>query len=49
MGIKKRASQEMEGHGEYATFVLQKGVTQLRRIKQKLAGKKAPAKEKEEK
>ncbi|KAF7543066.1 hypothetical protein G7Z17_g11037 [Cylindrodendrum hubeiense] len=39
MGIKKRASQDMEGHGEYATFVLQRAVTRLREMKKKLAGK----------
>jgi fido (protein-threonine AMPylation protein) len=39
MEIKKRASQEMEGHGEYATFVLRRAVTRLRAIKKKLAGK----------
>ncbi|KAH6991152.1 Filamentation induced protein by cAMP/death on curing [Ilyonectria sp. MPI-CAGE-AT-0026] len=39
MGIKRRASQEMEGHGEYATFVLQKAVTRLREMKKKVAGK----------
>ena len=41
MGIKKRASRDMEGHGEYATFVLQRAVTRLRELKKKLAGKKA--------
>ncbi|KAH7127857.1 fido domain-containing protein [Dactylonectria estremocensis] len=40
MGIKKRASQNMEGHGEYATFVLQRAVTRLREMKKKLAGKR---------
>ncbi|KAH6982067.1 fic/DOC family protein [Ilyonectria sp. MPI-CAGE-AT-0026] len=39
MRIKKRASQQMEGHGEYATFVLQRAVTRLRELKKKLAGK----------
>lgn len=39
MGIKRRASQEMEGHGEYATFVLQKAATRLREMKKKIAGK----------
>ncbi|KPM45816.1 hypothetical protein AK830_g709 [Neonectria ditissima] len=39
MNIKKRASQDMEGHGEYATFVLQRAVTRLREMKKKLAGK----------
>ncbi|KND94403.1 Adenosine monophosphate-protein transferase FICD-like protein [Tolypocladium ophioglossoides CBS 100239] len=39
MNIKKRASQDMEGHGEYATFVLQRAVTRLREMKKKLARK----------
>lgn len=39
MGIKRRASEEMEGHGEYATFVLKRSVTRLRELKKKLAGK----------
>ncbi|KAF7563338.1 hypothetical protein G7046_g807 [Stylonectria norvegica] len=37
MGIKRRASQDMEGHGEYATFALKKAVTRLREMKKKLA------------
>ncbi|KAM6518806.1 hypothetical protein FSOLCH5_007569 [Fusarium solani] len=41
MNIKKRASREMEGHGEYATFVLKKGTQVIRKMKQKLHGKKA--------
>ena len=40
MGIKKRASRDMEGHGEYATFVLRKSVTRLRGLKKKLAGRR---------
>ncbi|KAI1376312.1 fido domain-containing protein [Hypoxylon crocopeplum] len=40
MDIKKRASQEMEGHGEYALFVLRRSITRLREMKKKLAGKK---------
>jgi Fic family protein len=36
LDIKKRASQTMEGHGEYATFVLGRSVRALRRLKQKL-------------
>ncbi|KAK7430899.1 hypothetical protein QQZ08_002427 [Neonectria magnoliae] len=44
MDIKKRASQDMEGHGEYATFVLQRAVTRLREMKKKLAGKGIKAK-----
>ncbi|OAQ99568.1 hypothetical protein LLEC1_04567 [Akanthomyces lecanii] len=39
MGIKKRSSETMEGHGEYATFVLGKSVKSFRRLKQKLHGK----------
>ncbi|KAK7408043.1 hypothetical protein QQX98_009816 [Neonectria punicea] len=38
MNIKRRASQEMEGHGEYATFVLQRAVTRVREMKKRLAG-----------
>ncbi|KAK3364732.1 fido domain-containing protein [Lasiosphaeria ovina] len=44
MGIKKRASETMEDHGEYATFVLQRGVTRLREMKKKLAGKASTSK-----
>ncbi|EFY88225.1 hypothetical protein J3459_017930 [Metarhizium acridum] len=40
MGIKRRASQEMEGHGEYATFVLEKALPRLRQMKKKLMGKR---------
>jgi Fic family protein len=39
--IKKRASRDMEGHGEYATFVLKKGVRAIQRLKQKLQGKRS--------
>ncbi|KAJ4153905.1 hypothetical protein LMH87_010371 [Akanthomyces muscarius] len=39
MGIKKRSSETMEGHGEYATFVLGKSMKSLRKLKQKLHGK----------
>lgn len=39
MSIKRRASQNMEGHGEYAAFVLQKGKTRVRVMKKKLMGK----------
>ncbi|KAK3363801.1 fido domain-containing protein [Lasiosphaeria hispida] len=38
MGIKVRASQNMDGLGEFATFVLQRGVTRMREMK-KLTGK----------
>lgn len=40
MSIKKRSSATMEGHGEYATFVLDKGMRSLRKIKQKLHGRR---------
>lgn len=39
LGIKKRASAEMEGAGEFATFVLQRATTCLRTLKQKLTGR----------
>ncbi|KAM0345726.1 hypothetical protein ACHAPU_006079 [Fusarium lateritium] len=39
--IKKRASRDMEGHGEYATFVLKKGARMIQKMKQKLQGKKS--------
>lgn len=38
MDIKRRSSN-MEGHGEYAMFVLQRAVTRIRELKKKLAGK----------
>ncbi|KAM3443873.1 hypothetical protein MY4824_000321 [Beauveria thailandica] len=41
MSIKRRSSETMEGHGEYATFVLDKGMRSFRKIKQKLHGKRA--------
>jgi fido (protein-threonine AMPylation protein) len=41
MGIKRR-SNNMDGHGEYATFVLQRAVTRLREMKKKLTGKSKP-------
>ncbi|MCJ1367425.1 hypothetical protein MMC16_006558 [Acarospora aff. strigata] len=37
--IKQRASAEMEGAGELATFVLQRATTRLRALKQKLSGR----------
>ncbi|KAJ4268891.1 hypothetical protein NW762_002962 [Fusarium torreyae] len=40
INIKKRASRDMEGHGEYATFVLKKGARAIQKLKQKLQGKK---------
>ncbi|OAA60639.1 Filamentation induced protein by cAMP/death on curing [Cordyceps fumosorosea ARSEF 2679] len=40
MGIKRRSSATMEGHGEYATFVLDKGMRSFRKLKQKLHGKR---------
>ncbi|KAJ0164571.1 hypothetical protein CTA2_686 [Colletotrichum tanaceti] len=39
IGIKKRSSENMEGHGEYAMFVLKRAITRLRELKKKLAGK----------
>ncbi|PNY23729.1 Uncharacterized protein TCAP_06320, partial [Tolypocladium capitatum] len=39
MGIKRRSSQHMEGHGEYATFVLQRASTRLREIKRSWLGR----------
>ncbi|KAF4968382.1 hypothetical protein FSARC_4179 [Fusarium sarcochroum] len=41
MNIKIRASKNMEGHGEYATFVLKKGTRVIQKLKQKLQGKKS--------
>ena len=41
LGIKQRASAEMEGAGEFATFVLQRATTRLRALKQKLARRNA--------
>ncbi|KAM3475591.1 hypothetical protein MY8738_007317 [Beauveria namnaoensis] len=41
MSIKRRSSETMQGHGEYATFVLNKGMKSFRKIKQKLHGKRA--------
>ncbi|RSL55103.1 hypothetical protein CEP54_009542 [Fusarium duplospermum] len=41
IGIKKRASMEMEGHGEYATFVLKRGTKTIQKLKQRVHGKKA--------
>lgn len=38
MNVKKRASAEMHGHDEYATFVLERATVRLRKIKKKLAG-----------
>ncbi|KAG5661434.1 hypothetical protein KAF25_005556 [Fusarium avenaceum] len=39
--IKKRASRDMEGHGEYATFVLKKAGKGIQKLKQKLQGKRS--------
>ncbi|KAI8295062.1 Fic/DOC family protein [Colletotrichum sp. SAR 10_98] len=39
INIKKRASENMDGHGEYAFFVLQRALTRLREMKKKLSGK----------
>ncbi|KAF5598732.1 fic doc family [Fusarium pseudocircinatum] len=41
INIKKRASRDMEGHGEYATFVLKKSVRSIQKLKQKVNGKKS--------
>ena len=41
LGIRQRASAEMEGAGEFATFVLQRATTRLRALKQKFAGRAA--------
>lgn len=41
LNIKKRASAEMEGHGELPTFVLEKVLTRLRVTKQNLAGERS--------
>ena len=40
MAIKRKSSQDMHGHGDYATFVLHKGKTRVRQLKKKLTGKK---------
>ncbi|KAI0835533.1 fido domain-containing protein [Hypoxylon sp. FL0890] len=40
MGIKRRASEQMNGHGEYATFILRKSITRLRDTKKKIIRKK---------
>lgn len=40
LGIKRRSSEMMEGHGEYATFVVCKAAKSLRKVKQKLNGKR---------
>ena len=45
LNIKIRSSNQMEGAGELATFVLGKAMTRIRTIKKKLAGKKASAEE----
>ena len=39
INIKKRSSQNMVGHGDYAAFVLLKAATRLREMKKKLNGK----------
>ncbi|KAH7188203.1 Filamentation induced protein by cAMP/death on curing [Fusarium flagelliforme] len=41
LNIKKRASRDMEGHGEYATFVLKKGARSVQKLKQKIHGKRS--------
>ncbi|GKT54750.1 fic/DOC family protein [Colletotrichum tofieldiae] len=39
INIKKQASETMEGHGPYATFILTRAVTRIRELKKKLTGK----------
>ncbi|KAK1525167.1 fic/DOC family protein [Colletotrichum abscissum] len=39
MAIKRNASENMDGHGPYALFVLTRAVTRLRELKKKMAGK----------
>ncbi|KAI2466414.1 fido domain-containing protein [Annulohypoxylon bovei var. microspora] len=39
LAIKRRSSETMDGHGEYATFVLRRAIPRLREMKKKLAGK----------
>lgn len=45
MRIKKRSSEDMDGHGEYAMFVLKRATTRLREIKKKIAGKRSVSNE----
>lgn len=40
MGIKKPATADMEGHGEYATYVLGKSVKAIQKLKRNANGKK---------
>lgn len=40
IAIKRKSSQDMHGHRDYATFVLHKGKTRVRQLKKKLTGKK---------
>ncbi|CAI6014322.1 unnamed protein product [Clonostachys chloroleuca] len=39
MQIKRDSSEKMEGHGEYATFVLIRATRRIREMKKKLSGK----------
>lgn len=48
MSIKKRASSDMEGHGEYATFVLKKVTVRLRESKKKITGNSGKERKKDE-
>ncbi|CAH0046183.1 unnamed protein product [Clonostachys solani] len=43
MQIKRESSQKMEGHGDYATFVLGRATRRIREMKKKLSGKKMKA------
>ncbi|VUC36826.1 unnamed protein product [Clonostachys rosea] len=43
MQIKRDSSAKMEGHGEYATFVLVRATRRIREMKKKLSGKKTKA------
>ncbi|CAG9942186.1 unnamed protein product [Clonostachys rosea f. rosea IK726] len=43
MQIKRESSQKMEGHGDYATFVLGRATRRIREMKKKLSGKKRKA------
>jgi hypothetical protein len=38
MQIKRDSSERMEGHGEYATFVLIRATRRIREMKKKLSG-----------
>ncbi|KAK5989974.1 hypothetical protein PT974_08237 [Cladobotryum mycophilum] len=40
MSIHKRVSEKLEGHEDYATLILKKGMRTIQKLKQKLHGKK---------